>query len=222
MGASPENLDMIVDLHKTGHFQMPALIADLGCQQVYEDCEAASRRFLEYFGKSVKPGSEALLRTHCFTGHLFTAAGFEYQSFDIVDGPFCDRFDLNTDRVPDALRNRFDLVLNFGTTEHVMNQYNSLRTIHDFTKPGGLIYTLFLMNGFHWHGIIRYTPRFIDMWVRDNGYEVLYDFTHDQTYSEWRISVGPDEPEDRYYRDMSRWMILKKTSSNEFREIADV
>jgi hypothetical protein len=222
MATSADNLDTIVALYRSGHFKMPARIADLGCQQVAEDCVEASQRFLASFGKSAAPDDPALLKKYCFTGHLFRAAGFSYQSFDVTDAPFCDRFDLNVDEVALDLRNRFDLVFNFGTTEHIMNQYNCLKTVHDFAKPGGLIYTFFLMNGYHWHGIIRYTPRFIDLLIKANQYEVLRDDIYDQTYSQWRDLVGPDEPEDKYFRDMCRWMVWQKTSDRPFKEIVDI
>jgi hypothetical protein len=222
MGVSPDNLDIIIDLHREGHFKMPARIADLGCEQIYEDGVDVSRRFLGYFGKQVPEGHEALLKNRSFVGHLYKAAGFDYQSFDVVDAPFCRRFDLNVDQVYHTWRHQFDLVFNFGTTEHVMNQYNSMRVMHDFAKPGGLIYTLFLINGYQWHGIVRYTLRFIDLLIRANDYEVLRDDLHDQTYSQWRKSVGPDEPEEQYFRDMCRWLVFRKTSDRPFQEIVDV
>lgn len=221
MGTTSDQLNMIIGLHKNGHFTMPARIADIGCQVFTGDTREASRRFLAHFGGTVTDGHDAATAANRFTGHLFTAAGFEYRSFDVVDAPFCERLDLNTDAVPKAYRGQFDLVLNFGTTEHVMNQYNAMRILHDFAKPGGLVYTMFLMNGYQWHGVIRYTVRFIDMLVSRNEYEVLHDSTHDQTYSEWRRGVGKHEPEENYYRDMCRWMVLKKTQDQPFREIVD-
>jgi hypothetical protein len=222
MGTSPDNLDKVIELHKAGHFRMPAVIADLGCEQVYEDAVEASRRFLAHFGQKVPDGHPALLTKNSFTGHLFKAAGFDYRSFDIVDAPFCERLNLNVDSAPRSLQGRCDLVFNFGTTEHVMNQFNSMKIMHDLAKPGGLIYTLFLSNGYHWHGIVRYTPRFIDFLKTSNNYEVLYDVTHEQTFSEWRKAVGPNEPERSYLHDMSRWVIFKKTSDQPFKEIADI
>jgi hypothetical protein len=81
---------------------------------------------------------------------------------------------------------------------------------------------LFLVNGYQWHGIIRYTTRFVDLMIGANGYEVVWDDIHSQTYSQWRAGVGPDEPEENYYRDSCRWMILKKTSDRPFNEIVDV
>lgn len=222
MGTSPDNLDKIIELHKGGHFKTPAVIADLGCEQVYEDAVESSRRFLTYFGRSVPEGHPALLTKNSYTGHLFKAAGFNYRSFDVVEAPFCERLDLNTDIAPRDLRGRCDLVFNFGTTEHVMNQFNSMRIMHDLAKPGGLIYTLFLMNGYHWHGIVRYTPRFIDFLISGNNYEVLYDQLHEQTFSQWRTAMGPKEPETNYQHDMCRWVIFKKISDKPFKEIADI
>ena len=48
--------------------------------------------------------------------------------------------DLNIHFVPADLQSKFDLVTNYGTTEHVLNQMLAMRSIHDLVKPGGLIH----------------------------------------------------------------------------------
>jgi hypothetical protein len=47
--------------------------------------------------------------------------------------------DLNRDQVPYKLKAAFDLVVNAGTTEHVVTQDNAFRVIHDLTKAGGVM-----------------------------------------------------------------------------------
>lgn len=101
-------------------------------------------------------------------------AGFAYRSFDIVEAPHCGYFDLNTDAVPQRHREAFDLLLNFGTTEHVLNQFNAMKTMHDLAKPGGLIYSLFIRGGHMEHGLLHYSDRFVDLLCTGNAYEIIW------------------------------------------------
>jgi SAM-dependent methyltransferase len=55
---------------------------------------------------------------------------------------------LNLDNpVPDRLINKFDVVTNYGTVEHVDNQYEAFRNIHRLCKNGGLIIHVFPVFG---------------------------------------------------------------------------
>ena len=120
--------------------------------------------------------------------------------------PFVRKFDLNVDRVPDDLRGRFDLVLNFGTSEHVMNQYNVFEVIHDLMKPGGLTYSMFLINGFGPHGLLRYSSQFVDALASTNEYEVVFRETH----------RGPPGSIDE-----CEWIVFRKGGSASFRPALD-
>src|SRR5436305_1897732 len=60
-------------------------------------------------------------RNGTFVGELFERAGMNYTSFDIADGYRTTIFDLNHTALPKSLQKKFDLVLNFGTTEHILN-----------------------------------------------------------------------------------------------------
>ena len=79
-------------------------------------------------------------RNEAFAGELFEQAGMEYASFDIAAGYRTTILDLNHAVLPPPLRGRFDLVLNFGTTEHILNQLNCFKVIHDAAKDGGYIH----------------------------------------------------------------------------------
>ena len=106
-------------------------------------------------------------------GELFEKAGMEYVSFDIAAGYKTTILDLNHARLPAPLRGRFDLVLNFGTTEHILNQYNCFKVIHDATRVGGCIYHSIPAIGYVDHGYITYTPRCLFDIAGYNEYEVV-------------------------------------------------
>lgn len=70
--------------------------------------------------------------------------GFDYTCID-MDGKFgALKLDLNVATVNDVHWEMdqvisFDIVTNHGTTEHVFNQANVFKLIHDMTKLGGLM-----------------------------------------------------------------------------------
>lgn len=112
-------------------------------------------------------------RNEAFVGELFEAAGMEYESFDIASGYKTRIVDLNKAALPASLRQRFGLVLNFGTTEHILNQLNCFRVIHDATAVGGHIYHSLPAVGYVDHGYITYTGRcFFDV-AGYNEYELI-------------------------------------------------
>src|SRR4051812_10448115 len=62
-------------------------------------------------------------------GELLERIGCEYAPDDIFEGYMTTLFDLNRSAVPPIHRGYFDIVINCGTTEHVLNQLNSFRII---------------------------------------------------------------------------------------------
>ncbi len=112
-------------------------------------------------------------RNEAFAGELFEKAGMQYRAFDIAYGYRTTILDLNCAVLPASLQKRFDLVLNFGTTEHILNQLNCFKVIHDATKIGGYIYHQLPAIGYVNHGYVTYTGRcFFDL-AGFNEYELV-------------------------------------------------
>lgn len=108
-----------------------------------------------------------------FVGELFERVGMNYVSFDIADGYKTVILDLNRAQLPPRLHAKFDLVLNFGTTEHILNQFNCFQVMHDATKVGGHIYHSLPAIGYVDHGYITYTGRFFFDIAGYNEYEIV-------------------------------------------------
>ena len=100
---------------------------------------------------------------------FFTAQGFEHVSIDWngLDGAL--GLDL---REPIDL-DRFDMVTNFGTTEHVSEQEPAWRNIHNLTKVGGVIVSMCPMEGdWWWHGQHYPKKSFYNQFAELNGYRI--------------------------------------------------
>src|SRR5712691_6610051 len=105
---------------------------------------------------------------------FWTWLGFEYAAIDVDESPGSIPLDLNVDSVPLETRETFHLITNFGTTEHVANQLNAFKVIHDLTAVGGIMIHNVPSQGMVNHGLVNYNPKFIWYLARSNNYKVIY------------------------------------------------
>jgi hypothetical protein len=75
--------------------------------------------------------------------------------------------------VPPQARGKYGLTTNHGTTEHVLDQRNAFKMIHDFTAPGGLMLHALPFTVHLEHGFFNYQPNLFDALARYNSYETL-------------------------------------------------
>lgn len=120
-----------------------------------------------------------------FLGEVLERAGFRYEAIDIARGYRTRIVDLNHATLPEDMVGSFDAVINFGTTEHILNQMNSFVAIHQAAKPGGMIWHQLPAIGYLDHGYFTYTGRFFFDLAGYNRYEIV-DMWFD----------GPGGPED--------------------------
>ena len=80
---------------------------------------------------------------YAYVGDVWQLCDLDYLSYDITEAPRSRVFDLNFHEVPLEDHERAALVTNIGTTEHVANQLNAFRTVHDLLKVGVLQSTPF-------------------------------------------------------------------------------
>ena len=79
-------------------------------------------------------------RTTMFS-EITDLTNIDYDSIDVCPGLSNTKvMDLNFDRLPRRMRGRYDVVFNFGTTEHIVNQWNCFDVIHQALKVGGVAY----------------------------------------------------------------------------------
>jgi hypothetical protein len=104
-------------------------------------------------------------------GNLFRGSAYRYRCLDLFDGEFHIVADLNTLQVG-ADRGTFDLITNMGTTEHVADQINCFRAIHDYARVGGTMYHAVPFTGYLNHGLYAYQPLFFIFLAHANNYEI--------------------------------------------------
>jgi hypothetical protein len=159
-----------------------AAVLDLGPQDLWierEPLRRVARRHLSpqvcnetidaIFGSDPKPKADAQLAFYSIFG------GGSYRSLDLTDPRADFSFDLNFP-MPDSV-GKYDVVTNFGTTEHVFNIGQSFENIHNLLKIGGLVLHALPGYGYIDHGFYNIHPcAYLDM-AKANEYEIV-DFTY--------------------------------------------
>jgi hypothetical protein len=175
MGISPTSLRMLRSFKEKGWLEGVREVFELGAQNIYaqNDSELV-QLLLEAFGKPRLRDEELAQLCDMGTGKtLWTLLGAHHVSIDSSGSDGALPLDLNFDQVPPKHAGHYDLVTNFGTTEHIANQLNAFKVIHDLTHPGGLMYHEVPFTGWVNHGLVSYTPRFFWMLCRSNLYKYM-------------------------------------------------
>lgn len=196
MGIGAGVLDLLTRLHAQDLLRPKGSVVEIGAQQLANNfLEARSdiERVGQLFGISTPlhlPPPQSTHITHGALEHLGQTApfarefwqwlGFDYAAIDIDGSPESIPLDLNFDSVPHELCGRFALVTNFGTTEHIANQLNAFKGIHDLTALGGIMVHELPAQGYFNHGFFNYNPKFFWMLARSNGYDWI-EMGYDQS-----------------------------------------
>jgi len=195
MGMGISDLDYLLDLKDRGHFTKLSCVCDIGATQLYlEKNIKYLNSFLNKFTKKKKTKqlSNSELEKTTNLGHakgMWEYMGYDYLCIDTSNEVDALNLDLNFDEVPIERRGCSQLVMNMGTTEHVANQIQAFKIIHDLTAVDGLMYHNVPFQGYQTHGLVNYTPKFFWMLCRSNEYEFL-DFSIQ--YGDQKEDLHPD------------------------------
>jgi hypothetical protein len=192
MAIGSSTLEILARLRLAGLVRCNAPVIEIGAQQLsgtFLDAPERVRRLGMLFGvarplslpavprqRIVGPGGVPdLLDPAAPAARLFWEwLGFDYASIDINGSPDSIPLDLNFDSVPAEALGKYPLVTNCGTTEHVANQLNAFKIIHDLTTPGGVMVHELPTQGSFNHGLINYNFKFFWKLARSNEYKFLY------------------------------------------------
>jgi hypothetical protein len=108
-----------------------------------------------------------------FLSELLALTNIKYVAFDVVSARKAHLFDLNVHDLAADKKGTFDVVINFGTTEHLMNQYNAYKVMHDAVREGGLIFHQVPSTGYINHGYFCYNALMFQELAQANGYDIV-------------------------------------------------
>jgi hypothetical protein len=216
VGLNYADLELLIRLREEGHLPIGGSVIEIGAQQLansFLEASGALDRARDLFHVAQpcplpQPGSrctgeggaELLPEGAPLASEFWAWLGFSYSSIDIDGSPGSIPLDLNYDAVPLGALGKYPLVTNFGTTEHVANQLNAFKVIHDLAAPSGVMIHHLPMQGMLNHGLVNYNPKFFWMLARSNGYRLVYmDVIARTSYyalpENIAASVSPFEPD---------------------------
>ncbi len=123
-----------------------------------------------------KKNLENLLNQSSFTTKdYFTSIGFnDYKSIDINGAYGSLQFDLNKNILETYNFNqKYDLVINNGTGEHVFNQYSLFLNFHNLTKVNGIMLNILPFIDWINHGFYNFNPIFFADLAASNNYDII-------------------------------------------------
>jgi hypothetical protein len=187
VGLAADTILNLTTLRQSGRLPDRSSVIEIGAQQLSNSFLRATAELAELYrlfdrepvdlgppqATSSVDGMERQADTAPASQPFWESLGFSYSAVEYGGHRGVTSLDLNRDSVPFSLRSSFDLVVNAGTTEHVVNQENAFRVIHDLTKVGGVMMHEVPAGGMLTHGVVSYNPQFFWLLCRDNGYEVI-------------------------------------------------
>ena len=173
MGIASKVLRQYAAWGERGWLKAGGAIFDVGAQQLSGGIKPEFvNLFVTTFGG--KPYTEdEMPKADDYAGHVIQRAGFRYAAADIQSLPFAITLDLNRSELPAEHVGQYDLVTNHGTSEHILNQWNVMKVMHEAARPGGLIHHGVPMANDFEHGIVSYNPKFFWALAAANDYEIL-------------------------------------------------
>lgn len=115
----------------------------------------------------IKAGHETL-----YLSEILAHTSLSYDSVDVAPGRKTTILDLNIDHPPKNFISQFDIILNLGTTEHILNQINCFKFMHDCLDIDGYIYHQVPLHGWVRHGYFSYHENFFIDLAHSNQYEI--------------------------------------------------
>lgn len=176
-------------LHRAYSFATIKSVCDLGQQDVAWHGPGARDVCKAFAVICDAPGPPCL--DGCKTSEeMWHALGRSIVSIDIRgNGPDLRKLDLNEQGLPADLVGSFDFVTNIGTSEHILNQTNVFRVMHDAAKLNALMVHAVPCGGYTGHGLVTYNMKFFTLLCKANDYQCI------DAWMSVDPAVGPMRPD---------------------------
>jgi len=142
-------------------------------------------------------GDLSSLQDQTYSENLFKILGAKViDSFDYSNYENCTFVcDMNK-AIDDKFKNKYDLVFDGGTLEHVFNFPVAIKNCMEMLKVDGYFISVTCCNNFPGHGFYQFSPElFFRIFNQENGFEILNLFISENNI--WYEVKNPEEVKSR-------------------------
>ena len=179
MGLGISAIQNILELHNLGYFNKSDSILDIGSQEIHI-YKNDLKELYSYAGfdpsiiEQYPDIDNYPKKPRCSAKYFYKTLGFKnYNCIDINDEFESINHDLNKPFTDTSMYNKFDVVTDFGSCEHVFNIAECYKTVHNLTKPGGFI--VIAQGTLKGNGYFLFDKPFFDGMAAANNYKVIYN-----------------------------------------------
>jgi len=208
----------LIQLYNKGIFKDTKSVIELGSKDVW-DTPLGLDEFFTALNKYMQLSSIArhIDGSRLSASIMWEALGFEkYECIDVDGVHGAHKFDLNylIDKKY-GFTEKFDVVTNFGTSEHVFNQQAVFENIHNLCKKDGIMIHSVPSQMYLSHGLFNYQPDFFHYLALANDYMPLYAYLVTNKYS-IPFSRAACELESKTGQDLGLIIAYRKNGDSAF------
>jgi hypothetical protein len=166
---------MMMRLKARGHLKPGFTMMEIGKQNWAGDvpidkliADTADKRTTTKLRQTLKRDPNSFKITDHYYRNVLGCSDYESIDPGVADSDY--KFDLNYS-LPEILS--YDVVTDSGTGEHIFNQAQLFRTMHDLTKKGGIMTHVLPWTGWYNHGFYNFQPTLVYDLAAANDYTVL-------------------------------------------------
>ena len=169
MGLSAGNLNIILSLYKNKLFSGFKDVIELGSQNLQADGDD-----LAFIINKISDNEIIKNSTIKNAKDFYLSLGFlKYNCIDPDQRHDSLNLDLNENLSNQGFSKKYELITNFGTSEHCFDQNNCFTNIHNLCEVGGIMIHGVPFQGALNEGLINYQPNFFFCLASANNYEIL-------------------------------------------------
>ncbi len=179
MGLGIAAVQNTLELHNLGYLKNSKSVIEIGSQELHLKKEDLKELFDNAGLKSDLVDKYPNInnwpeKPRCSSKYFYESLGIkEYQCIDINDDYGAIPHDLNKPFEDRSKFNKFDIVTDHGSCEHVFNIAECYRTMHNLTKPGG--YIIIHQAVFKGNGYFKFDESFFEGVAAANSYKIIFN-----------------------------------------------
>jgi len=238
MGLGVGAVQNILELNNLGYFKNSKNVIEIGSQNLHLNI-ADLKDLYEIVGldnnvEETHPDVKNWpFSPKCQSKYFWKAIGInDYECIDVDGENNAIVHDLNKPFEDKSKFNKFDIVTDFGSCEHVFNIGECYKTMHNLTKPDG--YMIIAQATLKGNGYFKFDQSFFEGIAAANNYNVVYNSylittgskTKNGSWNQFHIPRNEDLLNVMDYSKLSQsekgsyiniYCVFQKTNENEFK-----